>query len=157
MKIKLEGESEMKDSKSQKSNMINKTLKITVFLATLLLFIALGRTEAVVSFGVNFNFGAPPQEMVYVPGNVYYVPDPDVDVFFYDQYWWTIRNNHWYRTRNYNGSWVMIGSNYVPSPVFKVYRVPNYKKYYEKKGGKRVSYEKVRGQGKNRGSNKEKK
>lgn len=137
--------------------MLNKIIKMSVFLVMLFIFIAFGQANAAVSVGVNFNFGAPPQELVYVPGNVYYVSNPDVDVFFYDQYWWTIRNNHWYRTRNYNGSWVMIGSNYVPSPVFKVYRVPNYKKYYQQKGGKRVSYEKLRGPGRNSGNNKGKK
>jgi len=135
--------------------MIDKIFKLSVFLVMFYMFIACGQADAAVSVGFNFNFGAPPQEIILVPGNVYYVPDRDADVFFYNEYWWTIRNNHWYKSRNYNGSWMMIDPNFVPSSVTKVYWVPNYKKYYQKKGGRHVSYEKWNNQSKHRGFNKE--
>ena len=86
---------------------------------------------------VNINLGPPPilvaepPEMVAIPGSrVYFVPQPNVDVFYYNGYWWSPRGNKWYRARAYNGPWKTIIRLRVPAPV---YRVPkDYRVRYEK-------------------------
>lgn len=50
-------------------------------------------------------FSAPP-DMVVLPGtNVYVVPDVDVDVFFFDGWWWRPWGGHWYRSQYYDRGW----------------------------------------------------
>ena len=50
-------------------------------------------------------FVAPP-DVVVIPGTyVYMVPDNDVDVLFYQGYWWRPYEGHWYRSDDYNGPW----------------------------------------------------
>lgn len=81
-----------------------------------------------------FTFQAPP-ELVVVPGSyVYYVPDVDHDIRFYQGYWYRSWNNRWHRARSYNGPWAFIGPRYVPAPVFRL--PPDYRR--------RVIYERVR-------------
>jgi hypothetical protein len=51
-------------------------------------------------------FSAPP-EMIVLPGTyVYVVPDVDVDIFFYNGWWWRQWEGRWYRSRDYNAGWV---------------------------------------------------
>lgn len=92
---------------------------------------------------VNVNVGIPvpvvvapqpvvveqPPEMVVIPSsNVYFAPSVSVDLFFYDNRWWTRRGDRWYRGNGYNGPWKSVGRRYVPAPV---YRVPaNYRSAY---------------------------
>src|ERR1700690_3493394 len=61
-----------------------------------------------VDIGVNlpaYTFAAPPN-VVVIPGTyVYMVPDIDVDVLFFQGYWWRPYEGHWYRSRDYKGSW----------------------------------------------------
>ena len=102
-------------------------LGLTVLLC---LFGALGATtEALAGVEVNVNIGPPPivvaepPEVVLVPGSqVYFVPQPGIDVFFYSGYWWSPRGDRWYRARAYNGPWVIVERRYVPAPVFYVPR-----------------------------------
>ena len=78
-----------------------------------------------------------PPDMVVIPrSNVYFAPGVSVDLFFYEDYWWNRRGDHWYRSTAYNGHWVPVGSRHVPAPV---YRVPSdYRKVYAH--GKRTPY-----------------
>src|SRR5512143_224512 len=76
---------------------------------------------------VSVNLGPPPivvaepPEVVLIPGSqVYFVPDPQIDVFFYGGYWWSPRGDRWYRARAYNGPWRTIDRRYVPRPVYRV-------------------------------------
>jgi hypothetical protein len=86
---------------------------------------------------ININLGPPPivvaepPEAVMIPGlQVYFVPQLEFDVFFYNGYWWSPRGSRWYRARAYNGPWKVVTKRYVPAPV---YRVPNdYRNVYEK-------------------------
>jgi len=58
-------------------------------------------------------FSAPPV-VVVIPGTyVYGVPDVDVDIFFYQGWWWRPWEGRWYRSQNYNSGWSHYGS--VPS------------------------------------------
>lgn len=73
--------------------------------------------------GVNVNVGnnlpairfAAPPELVVIPGTyVYIVPDIDVDVLFFQDYWWRPYEGHWYRSRNYNGQWSYVEPGRIP-------------------------------------------
>ena len=77
--------------------------------------------RAEVSVGVNINLGPPPivvsapPAVVMIPGSqVHFVPDPQIDVFFYGGYWWSPRGEQWYRARAYNGPWGVIEPRRVP-------------------------------------------
>lgn len=91
---------------------------------------ALGGTrEASAEMQVNINIGPPPivvaepPEVVLVPrSQVYFVPHPEIDVFFYNGYWWSPRGDRWYRARAYNGPWGVVARRYVPGPVVRVPR-----------------------------------
>ncbi len=92
-----------------------------------------GMREAAGQVQVNINLGPPPvvvgepSAMVLVPGSrVYYVPEPGVDVFYYNGYWWSPRGPQWYRARAHNGPWIIVEERHVPVAVYRVpkdYRV----------------------------------
>jgi hypothetical protein len=114
-----------------------------------------GTKEASAGVNVNINIGPPPivvsepPEVVMVPGSpVFFVPIPDIDVFFYSGYWWSPRGSQWYRARAYNGPWGVVNKRHVPSHVFRVPK--DYRKVYEKE--KHIPY----GQWKKQGSHQEK-
>ena len=126
-------------------------LGLFVLLGALLL---LGGTkEAVADVQVNVNLGPPPivvaepPAVVMVPrSRVYFVPDPNIDVFFYNGYWWSPRGSQWYRARAYKGPWAVVERRYVPAPVHRVPR--DYRIVYEKE--KHIPYGQWKKQGKNR-------
>ena len=93
------------------------------------LFAFVGTKETLAEVRMNVNIGPPPivaaapPEVVAVPGSqVYFVPQPGVDVFFYDGFWWSPRGDRWYRASAYNGPWVVIKRRWVPGPVIGVPR-----------------------------------
>ncbi|MBE0556881.1 MAG: hypothetical protein IH628_06575, partial [Proteobacteria bacterium] len=52
-------------------------------------------------------FPAPPAVIVLPDTNdVYVVPDIDVDIFFWDGWWWRYWEGRWYRSRYYDRRWV---------------------------------------------------
>ena len=77
------------------------------------------QSEAGVNVNVGINlpairFAAPP-DVVVIPGTyVYIVPDIDVDVLFFQDYWWRPYEGRWYRSRNYNGSWRYVAPASIP-------------------------------------------
>jgi hypothetical protein len=80
---------------------------------------------------------AEPPALVVVPNSqVYFVPDPQIDVFFYGGYWWSPRGERWYRSRAYNGPWGVIERGRVPRAV--VYMPRDYRTRYER--GRHVPY-----------------
>ena len=102
--------------------MIGKMRRSCVLAAGALLLVLGGsavRTEAGVSvnIGVNlpaYRFSAPP-EVVVIPGTyVYMVPGIDVDVLFFQGYWWRPYEGHWYRSRDYKGSWRYVEPRRIP-------------------------------------------
>lgn len=51
-------------------------------------------------------FGAPPMVVVIPETYVYAVPDADVDIFFYNGWWWRPWDGRWYRSQHYESGWV---------------------------------------------------
>ena len=102
--------------------MISKMRKSCLMVIGALLLVLAGsaiQSEAGVNvnIGVNlpaYRFAAPP-EVVVIPGTyVYMVPDIDVDVLFFQGYWWRPYEGHWYRSRDYKGSWRYVESGRIP-------------------------------------------
>ena len=101
---------------------------------------AIGVSEparAEVSVGININLGPPPivvsapPAVVMIPQTqVYFVPDPHIDVFFYGGYWWSPRGEQWYRAKAYNGPWGVIEQRKVPRAV--IYVPQDYRGRYER-------------------------
>ena len=85
----------------------------------LLLVLTVAATQSEAGVNVNINlpairFAAPP-DVVVIPGTyVYMVPDIDVDVLFYQGYWWRPYEGHWYRSKDYKGPWRSIGDRSIP-------------------------------------------
>ncbi len=50
-------------------------------------------------------FPAPPAMVVIPETYVYVVPDTDMDIFFYDGWWWRPWEGRWYRSRHYDSGW----------------------------------------------------
>ena len=94
-----------------------------------------------VSVGINvplpaFVFHAPPA-VVVVPGTyVYAVPDADIDIVFYQGYWYRPYRDYWYRSNSYNGPWRHIGRERVPGALFEL--PPDYR--HAPPGHQRVPY-----------------
>ena len=91
------------------------------------LFAVVGTKETLAGVQFNINIGPPPivvaapPEVVAIPGSqVYFVPQPGIDVFFFGGYWWSPRGDRWYRAGAYNGPWSVIKRRYVPGPVIGV-------------------------------------
>ena len=100
-------------------------MRVCALLGTLAAFV--GMVEARSGVEVNINLGPPPivvaepPEMVLIPGSeVYFVPQSDVDIFFYNGFWWCPRGHRWYRARAYNGPWGLVERRLVPVPVIRV-------------------------------------
>ncbi len=93
-----------------------------------------------VSVGINlpvFTFAAPPP-MVVVPGTyAYYAPDADLDIFFYQGYWYRPYEGRWFRARGYNGPWINIVSTNVPRVVVDL--PPDYR-HHAHAGYERIPY-----------------
>ena len=91
---------------------------------------------------VNINLGPPvviaePPHLVLVPqSQVYFSPDPQVDIFFYGGYWWSPRGDRWYRATEHNGPWGVIERSRVPQEVIVVPR--DYRTRFERE--KRIPY-----------------
>jgi hypothetical protein len=68
-------------------------------------------TMAGVDVGVSISlpplivFSAPPAMVVIPETYVYVVPDADVEIFFYDGWWWRPWEGRWYRSRHYDSGW----------------------------------------------------
>jgi len=103
--------------------MIRQMRKSCLLVIGALLLVLAGsaaQSEARVSVNIGINlpairFEAPP-DVVVIPGTyVYMVPDIDVDVLFFQGYWWRPYEGHWYRSRNYKGSWRYVEPRRIPS------------------------------------------
>ena len=109
-----------------------------VFLLSLLAAAVLGDVEiAEAEVNVNIHLGPPsivaaePPAVVMVPqSRLYFVPDPHVEIFFFNGYWWSPRGEVWYRSRAYNGPWGVIERTRVPRAV--IYMPRDYRARYER-------------------------
>jgi hypothetical protein len=86
-------------------------------------------------------FAAPPELIVLPDTYVYVVPDVDVDIFFYDGWWWRPWEGRWYRSRYYNRGWDYY--NNVPHFYFDI--DPGWRRYYRDRNwyGHRWDYERI--------------
>ena len=88
---------------------MKKLLFGTMLLALVLVFPV--PTMAGVDVGVSISlpplivFSAPPAMVVIPETYVYVVPDADVEIFFYDGWWWRPWEGRWYRSRHYDSGW----------------------------------------------------
>jgi hypothetical protein len=88
---------------------MNKLLLGKIFLAFLLVVPASANAGADVGISVSLPplivFAAPPEVVVIPETYVYAVPDLDVDIYFYNGWWWRPWEGHWYRSRHYDSGW----------------------------------------------------
>jgi hypothetical protein len=88
-------------------------MKKSIFIALLLGLVMMSPVPSMARVSVGINIGLPPliafagpPELVVVPGtDIYFDPDLDVDVFFYDGWWWRPWQGHWYRSHHYDSGW----------------------------------------------------
>lgn len=103
---------------------MNKILLGTILLGLVLVFPI--PTMARVDVGISISlpplivFAAPPEVVVIPETYVYAVPDVDVDIFFYNGWWWRPWQGHWYRSRHYDSGWAY----YQRTPSFYA-RIPS--------------------------------
>lgn len=110
---------------------MKKLLFGSTLLAFILIFPLSAKAEVYVNIGIPLPppiiFNAPP-EVVVLPetNNVYVVPNVDVDMFFWNGWWWRPWQGGWYRSRYYNRGWVYF--NHVPGFYYDV--DPRWRGYY---------------------------
>ena len=96
-------------------------MKKLFFGAVFLALVIVIPVQTMAQVGVNVSirlpppigFAAPPALIVLPKTYVYVVPDTDVDIFFYNGWWWRPWEGRWYRSRHYDSSWAYYRS--VPS------------------------------------------
>src|SRR5512143_3472273 len=99
-----------------------------------------------VSIGISLPppivFAAPP-DVIAMPetNDVYVVPDVDVDIYFWNGYWWRSWEGRWYRSRYYNRGW----GYYANVPTFYFDIDPGWRVYYRNHDwyGHRWNYERI--------------
>lgn len=110
--------------------------KISAALPVLAAFLIFGSpAHAVTDWGANININLgpppavydPPPELVWIPGDVYYIPETylperNVDIFFHNGYWWSPRGSRWYRANTPEGPWIVVETHVVPAPLYRVPR-----------------------------------
>ena len=86
---------------------MKKLLFRTILLALLFLFPvpAMAGVDVSISMPPLIVFSAPPAMVVIPETYVYVVPDADVEIFFYDGWWWRPWEGRWYRSRHYDSAW----------------------------------------------------
>ena len=87
-------------------------------------------------------FQAPPDVIVLPDTNdVYAVPNINVDLFFWNGWWWRLWEGRWYRSHYYDRGWAHY--NNVPSFYFDV--DPGWRRYYRDRDwhGHRWEYERI--------------
>jgi hypothetical protein len=121
-----------------------------LFLGTLLLALVIVVPIPTMA-GVNVNVGiglppivfAAPPDVIVMPdsSDVYVVPDIDVDLFFWNGWWWRPWEGRWYRSNFYNRGWAYYSN--VPSFYFDV--DPGWRGYYRDHNwnGHRWNYERI--------------
>ena len=69
---------------------------------------------------IGINVPAYPR-LLPVPGYpVYYAPYLDLNLFFYDGYYWAFTDGNWYYSTWYDGPWMLAAPDYVPYYLLQV-------------------------------------
>jgi hypothetical protein len=132
-------------SKKDEGGYKMKTLLFGTMLLALVLGVVIPATAAVdinISLPPLVVFDSPP-DVIVMPDTqgVYVVPDIDVDMFFWNGWWWRLWEGRWYRSQYYNRGWGYY--NNVPTFYFDV--DPGWRGYYRDHNwsGHRWNYERV--------------
>jgi hypothetical protein len=83
---------------------------------------------------VTITLGLPvvlPTLVVVQPG-VSVIPNQPIEVFYTGGYYWTHRDNGWYRTHDHNGNWARIDDQRVPVVIAR--SPPGQYKHYKGNG-----------------------
>ena len=122
--------------------------KAAVFFFGIILLVLMGLpVESIAAVNINvgisippppvFRFHTPPP-MVVIPGTyVYAVPDIDVEIFFYQGYWYRPHEEHWFRSKAYNGPWAYLDSHRIPGVIYDL--PPDYH-YWLPPGHQKIPY-----------------
>ncbi|HEX2966427.1 MAG TPA: hypothetical protein VHO84_11600 [Syntrophorhabdaceae bacterium] len=103
----------------------------TIFLT----IVVIAPLQSMARVDVSVNIGLPPPiafvqppEVIVLPNtdSVYAVPGLDIDLFFWNGWWWRPWQGHWYRSRFYDRGWAF----YSGIPVFYTYVDPGWRVYY---------------------------
>ncbi|MGC8517051.1 MAG: hypothetical protein ACP5P4_00805, partial [Steroidobacteraceae bacterium] len=82
--------------------------------------VSIGVGVAVPGVRIGINVPVYP-DLVPVPGYpVYYAPDLDVNLFFYDGLYWTFTDDAWYSSTWYNGPWYLVSPERVPDFILRI-------------------------------------
>jgi len=156
------------------------------FIIQVLCFSTMVCSEVNIQVGVNVPPPPPllipaPPPLVVVPRTyVYFAPEVEVDIFFYQGYWYRPYEGRWYRAKSYKGPWIYLVPEKVPHPVLRIppdfrrvtlqhKRIPhghvvkNWKtwereKYWERRGGRDWhgdDHPSSKGKGKGRGKHRD--
>jgi hypothetical protein len=89
--------------------------------AALLLVLSVFSTQSNAGVNVNVGINRPPfifpvpPPMVVIPGTYsYFAPEADIDIVFYQGYWYRPYEGRWFRSRGYNGPWGYITPPRIP-------------------------------------------
>jgi hypothetical protein len=122
---------------SKEVRMKNRSASMGILAILVVLILSCPPDNALAEVNLNINIGSPPvivaepAEVVLIPGSgVYFVADTGPDLFFYAGFWWSPRGDRWYRSRVYNGPWIVVGHRNVPVQVVRVPR--DYRARYKK-------------------------
>jgi hypothetical protein len=126
-----------------------KTMKKLLFGIILLALVSVAPIPTMAQVRVNVNIGLPPPivfaappELIVIPDTyVYVAPDIDVDLFFWNGWWWRLWEGRWYRSRYYNRGW----GYYTNVPTFYFDVDPGWREYYRDRNwyGHRWDYERI--------------
>ena len=125
---------------------MKKMLLGTLFLALASIAPNQAVAEVNISIGVSLppliRFQAPP-DVIVIPDTdyVYAVPGIDVDMYFWNGFWWRLWEGRWYRSHYYDRGWGYYGN--VPSFYFDV--DPGWRTYYRDRNwyGHRWDYQRI--------------
>ena len=126
-----------------------KKMKKLLFGTILLALVIVIPIPTMAQVGISVNIGLPPPIpfpappwLIVIPETyVYVAPDIDVDLFFWNGWWWRPWGGHWYRSRYYDRGWGYYRN--VPSFYFDV--DPGWRGYYGDQNwyGHRWDYERI--------------
>lgn len=106
-----------------------KSIARLVFAGALLMSLGLAHQCGVnAEVNININIGPPPVYVIPAPPEVvviprtyaYYVPNIEVDIIFYQGYWYRPHKEYWYRSMDYNGPWVYIVREKIPIVILNL-------------------------------------
>jgi hypothetical protein len=116
----------------------------------LLVLMIIAPVQAMAGVNVNIGVSLPPPIVFHAPPDVvvlpdsqdvYVVPDLDIDLFFWNGWWWRLWSGQWYWSHYYDRGWTYYG--YVPS--FYSHVDPYWRGYYKNHNwyGYRWDYERI--------------